>query len=389
MNAEVELIKTTIKKAINPIEQWRHEGVDFAAVNWEVFKELVLYHELTPFAYLVIKDYNSFLPGNLLEFLKQCYYCELVHCEHLWRKFLLIQDAFQQAQTVMVPLKGIALLADVYTQRPLRSMVDIDLLVREENIQKAEEILYDLGYRKELFGLKEKYWRKSQCHIVFRKEGKEGKEGLIELHWSLDFKRKHRTILPALWKRIIEVNVENRTMQLLSCEDTFFSLALHQRRFGKPLCFKNVLDAILLLHKYATHFDWDYVVKESRTGEMCSTTFFLLAQIKFLTEIAIPKLVIEDLDIPLWKRRLIQRFIEKNTFLPSLNLKIKDLYLKSHFLLYDSLWEPTEYILNIPKEQFANYFSLDIDAKRTDFFYRNRLFYIPLKVIFNLISKTK
>lgn len=124
---------------------------------------------------------------------------------------------------------------------------------------------------------------------------------------------------------------------LLSPEDTFFSLALHKRRFGRALSLKNVLDSALLLSKYKDKFDWDYIITNSNKQRMNATVFFMLSQIRFLLDMDMP--LIKKIAIAFWKKRLINRFIEKNTFsFPKLCL-CKDIYTKTHFLLYDSIWE--------------------------------------------------
>lgn len=388
MTSEINLIKLIIRTMIGSKKERIGNLLSPKSINWERFKDLIIYHELTPFVYLALKSSDSFLPQELERFLENNYYCALVRCQNLWQEFLRISRAFEQARVNLVPIKGVALLGDIYTQMPIRPMTDTDLLVKEGDLLKAESIFYDLGYRKELYGLKEEYWRKSQCHITFYKK-KEAKAPFVELHWGLDFKRRNRFILSELWERIREINVNGKSIKLLSPEDTFFSLTLHNRRFGRTLCLKNAYDTILLLDKYNHKFDWDYVLEASKIYDMRSTVYFILYQAKLLTETNIPEYVWKGLKLTIWKRRIIQRFIEKNTFLSNKDIQSKNLYLRSHFFLYDNLWEPIDYILNIPQEQFAKFYGLDTYDKKTEFFYKNRLFCIPLKTIIDKINNAR
>ena len=384
MSNEVDLVKFVLRQMIGDNGGWSKDLLNSGQISWERFKQHIIYHELTPFAYLALKTYNSFLPPDLTEFLKKNYYYTLLRCQRLWQEFLRIAMAFEQARITLLPIKGLALLKDIYTDKPARPIVDIDLLVREDDLQRAEAIIYDLGYKKALCGLQEQYWRRRQSHIAFYKK-ENGKLSLIEVHWSLDFKRKNRDILPELWARIREVNVDGREIQLLSPEDTFFSLALHNRRYGKALCLKSIYDLILLLNKYADRFNWDYVLRQSKEYNICSTVFFALYQAKFVSGLNLAEDVWKGLNIHSWKKRIVQCFIEKNTFLPEQNSRGKSLYLKSHFLLYDSLWEPADYILNIPQEQFAKFYQLKPYDKRTVFLYRWRFFYIFFRSASNLL----
>ena len=115
---------------------------------------------------------------------------------------------------------------------------------------------------------------------------------------------------------------------------------------------------------------------------MRSSLFFLLWQVRLLSDTSVPEYVYKQLKLPALKRTAIRRFIETNTFAGiDSEGSNKKLYLKSHFLLYDTLREPVNYILNIPREQFAMFYNLRPYDKKTDFFYKNRLFYIPYMAV--------
>jgi hypothetical protein len=382
MKPEAKLILSVIEHTINKNKKEEiNKLVNSCKFNWQKFIELISYHELVSFAYLVFKE-RSFLPPDLFNIFKRAYYYNLIRNQRMWKEFLRILAAFEYNKLSLLPIKGVSFLYDIYSQLPVRPMADIDVLVREEDLAKAEDIFCNLGYKKELHGFKEEYWRNEQCHFAF--SNGENKDAFsVELHWSLDFKRKGRAILPEIWERTRVITVDNRKIRLLSPEDALFSIALHNRRFGKPLCLKYVYDTILLLEKYSSTFDWDYVFRMCREYETFSPVYFILYQTKLLFAIKSDCDIWKELKIPFWKRKVIHRFIEKNTF-SSLQylLAIKNLYLKSHFLLYDSLKEPVQYIFRIPKEQFAKFYALQPYDKKTDFFYRNRILYMPLKAIF-------
>jgi len=385
MNKENNLFLDVMKNSIRGgnLEEIT-EQLSQNKIDWKLFKEFLVFHELSPFAYLVFKDLATLLPDDLMQSLKHDYYSVLFSCEYLWNEFLRISIAFEQAGIDILPMKGVGFLADIYLERPVRSMVDIDLLVREECLSTAEDLLNGLGYRKELYGLKESYWRESQYHIAFHKR-EERRAPFVELHWDIDYKRRKRGILSGLWERTREARIGSRNIKLFSPEDSLFSLALHNRRLGKVLSLKNVFDAALLLDKYT--IDWDYMASKAKDNNICATLFFGFYQIKYFFDADIPECVWKELGVPERKQRAIQSFIEENTFLrANNNLKNKNLYLKSHFLLYDTIWEPINYILNIPQEQFAKFYGMKPYEKKTEFLYRNRLFYIPFKALSRIAS---
>lgn len=352
-------------------------------INWKRFKELLIYHELIPFAYLIIKNHSLHLPSDFRELLKNNYYLSLIRYQKILKEFLKISSVFNQAAIPLLPIKGVSFLEDIYFQYPVRPMADIDLLTKEEDFKKAERILTELGYQKELYGLKEEYWLTHQYHITFHPALRDRRASIVELHWSLDYKRKGINLLPELWQRTRYININGNQIKVLSPEDAFLSLVLHNRRFGKLLCFKNIFDIAMILKKYASHFDWNYLLKQSRKYKLCQAVYFVLYQLKLTLDWDTEKFIGQELGIARWKKKVTERLIKGNLFL----MQPKELFLKSHFLLYDNLWEPTAYILNIPQEQFAKFYGFEPYAKKTKFLYHLRFFYIPFELISALIRK--
>ena len=99
-----------------------------------------------------------------------------------------------------------------------------------------------------------------------------------------------------------------------------------------------------------------------------------------------PGYVLRGLKVSAIKKRLIRGFISENTFLPGLSETGKARNLKSHFLLYDTFFEPVGYIVNIPLEQFAKYYCFPLRARRTRVLHRFRLFFIPWNYIVNKVN---
>lgn len=385
--AEVKLIRLIADKSAEKNTLIR-DLLERESVNWKRFEELVTYHGLAPFFYFSLKDYKASLPGHILEFLKKSYHSSFASSQFIWNEFLRIYGAFEKAQVRILPLKGVSFLCDIYKEIQARPMADIDLLLREEDFPRAEEIFYALGYRKELYGLKEEYYREKQYHISFYPVEKRIKSAiLVELHWSLDYKRGGRSLYPELWEKIRPIVSGRRKINVLSPEDAFLSLTLHNRRFGITLSLKNVFDAVMLLDKYSDSFDWGYCLGIMKKYGLRSTVFFMLCQMRLLSDKNIPRSFHAAIGLSRRKRRLIKNFIERNTFPDSEETDTKRLYLKSHFLLYDSIKEPIDYILKIPQEQFASYYDLEPYDKKTEIFYKSRIIYTLFNLIKDQISK--
>ena len=270
-------------------------------------------------------------------------------------------------------------LARSYPESNLRCMTDIDILVRQEDFNQAQDSLLEMGYQKELNQLREDYWRQKQCHIAFNKG-----TFLVEVHWGLDFKRGKDVILPHIWERIKELEIGEHTINVLSAEDAFFAFALHLRRFGNILSLKQVLDVARITQE-SPDFNWDYVLEESYKGRMCATVYFILTQARLFTNINMPQGILEKLGLPWWHRALIAKFITQYTF--EMRASLKKNYLKAHLLLYDSIKDSVRYLINIPYEQFCKFYDLKPYTAKSNLFYQGRLVYVPTKKILQCLLR--
>lgn len=356
-------------------------------IRWEEFNRLVFYHELFSFGHIFFRELSETLPKEETKLLSDKYYECVSYLFCLIEEFKRIAGVFNEQKIMCVPLKGTAfLMNNMYAEKSyLRPMGDIDILVRKADFPLVEVKMESLGYKKDLMGLKESYWKDKGYHLGFRRQGDGGFSYLVEVHWALDYPR-NRPILSSLWDRIHKVDVEGLMVCFLSPEDTLFSLALHQRRFGKMLCLKNSSDAAFLIGKHGPGLDWDYLLREADVGKMRLTLYFMLMQAKILLGTPIPSFALEALKVPGYKRWLIKQFITKYAFayglgLPGSKINIKSLYLRNHFLIYDTIWEPLIAAFNAPKEQFSNFYGLEAYNKKTALLYFLRFFYIPLRGI--------
>ncbi len=356
------------------------------SVNWEYFNKFLAYHELHSFAYTCFKEHGVLLPSDEEDLLKKTHYFVLARLAEQENEFLLIADIFRDQGLDLLPLKGSAFLIDnLYADKAgLRPMVDIDVLVKNEKFPQAERLLETLGYRKDLGGFKEDYWKKKNYHIAFVKQVN-GKKlpGQLEMHWLLDYPGKI-SLLPMLWGRIRKLKFGKREISLLSPEDTLFCLALHLRRFGNVLSLKSACDFARLLSQYK-YLDWDYILKEAENGQLRACLYFRLIQASLLFNIRVPDSMLNNLCLANYKRRLIGGFILQNTFLGTIETTRSN-FLKNHFLVYDHFWEPVSMIINMPQEQFAKFYRLAPYSMWTFLWYRLRFLYFPY-YLFVLVLK--
>lgn len=370
-----DTIKEELEKLVEEIEN-----------NLKRFLNLCQYHEIVPFVYNNLKRIDTPKAKNLLELFKNYYYYEVSRAIYLENEYFALIKKLQEENIDFISLKGIAFYKDIYPDLNFRSMVDIDILVHEGDLKRVEEILKEVGYEKDLEGLSEDYWLKDHCHLRFRRD-----KVLLEIHWDLAFRIPREIKIPQLWERTKEIEFNGFKIKTLSPEDNIICLALHQRRFNKPLCLKNVLDLVALLNKYKD-IDWDYLIEISYKNGMLSSVYFLLLQAKLVLEAPISEALLSQFKISWFKRNLMAKIILENTFSEKLfdDEKRKSLYFKLNFLLYDNLFEFLKYLSWIPQEKFAKFCKFEPYAQKTKIIYKLRWFYLPIKILNNwCISKIR
>ncbi len=345
--------------------------------TWDYIIEFCSYHELYP---ILFTKFNHLLPPEKQNLLKSAYYLSIARNMVLMDEFLKLKMGLQTRGIQFLPLKGIDFLNTIYPDFNLRSMADIDILVPENKVNDCEATLKALGYKKILGGVKENYWIKYHCHFMYGKTSS-GMNIHLELHWALDFKRFQNISFEHLWTRRRKITAEDTEIYVLSPEDTLIALALHQRRFHKPLILKNIIDGYLILKNY--NIDWGYLMDTAYRYRLRVTLNLLLNVIEEVYGINF-KHIKDSLRVKNFadriQNKIIRNYIYNTEMFTNYHIQ-KRIYFYLYFFLYDSWWELLYYLFFISPEKFAKFFNLPIYSFKNNLCYKLRLFYVPFKFL--------
>jgi len=164
-------------------------------------------------------------------------------------------------------------------------MVDIDILVQEKDLLRAEKEILRLGYQKQLKNLSENYWRKYQCHFQFYSCKK---KIILELHWLLAPPRPNKLNLNETWGRSKIQTVNHTEILTLSLEDMLLSLFLHICKnisSLQNLKLRNLCDIHQLITQYNHELDWEYILKKIGSWKIKGAAYYIysLTRIHFAT----------------------------------------------------------------------------------------------------------
>lgn len=166
-----------------------------------------------------------------------------------------ITKAFEQAGIRHQLLKG-AILKEIYPSPLMRDMSDIDMVVYDENFDRAVKVLEDMGYINE--GL-------VKHHMIFSQDGCIS----VELHWCL-FDEQVGKAQYLYFKDFRAKLVEGTSYTYeFSHEDFYVYMIAHMaKHFFETGCgIRNLVDIYVYLGKYGDSLDRAYIDEElSRCG---------------------------------------------------------------------------------------------------------------------------
>jgi hypothetical protein len=191
-----------------------------------------------------------------------------------------ILTAYDAAGIQVLLVKGIALANFAYSDPELRPMRDIDLLVSQDKLLQAQQILHDLGWRPEEHDLPDDYYHLPPLGKIL-----DGLPVTIELHRNLLplHARYPRWPLEKSWNAARAGRINGRVFHTLSLEDTLRSVYLHG--FQAPLTYEpfrliHVADMVTLTEKYLDVMNWEHIRKEEPTLPAVISRFHFLTPLQ-------------------------------------------------------------------------------------------------------------
>lgn len=242
-------------------------------VNWQALVGLAQQHSVRPILLQSLKSvcWDAIPQTTKLE-LEQFSRANVQKNLLFTRELLRIFDLFQQNRIPTATFKGPVLALSVYGGLALREFSDLDLLVRESDLCKAENVLAACGYQADF---PDKDYRSAfvsyQGQLAFR----HGKTGIsIDLHWRLSSKGVAFPIQSTeIWPRLEQVKIAGRTVSTLPRDDLVLFLAAHGTKEGWS-SLGWVCDFAQLLRN-AHDIDWAAIIE--RAQRSYSSRMLLLA----------------------------------------------------------------------------------------------------------------
>jgi len=237
---------------------------------------------------------------------------------HRIRYVLFVETAqrvlalFQNHDIPVIPLKGIALAKELYPYPEDRPMGDIDLLVPEDQFDRAIGLLTDMGFR---VAEGETAFRLQDVHPTVRPflPGAltlvDARGVVIDLHWHLSsdpwFRAPRRIPMTEIWQRARPAAHRDDLPGAWEL-DPVDALAYLCLNVGRD-AFRSLqglldVDRFLRQHTVQKLWPWSVFVQRCQQWRIAACAFYVLITIRFLFDTPAPLEVLNALEPGRWSR---------------------------------------------------------------------------------------
>jgi hypothetical protein len=116
--------------------------------DWKLFERIALQTKLASLCYhTVVRKYALAIPKATAEFLQRVYIKILAKNIAIMKEFTDLKEILNRSEIDYIPLKGVRLIEELYTDLGLRHISDIDLLFRTEDTKKVRDVFRKNGYK--------------------------------------------------------------------------------------------------------------------------------------------------------------------------------------------------------------------------------------------------
>jgi hypothetical protein len=231
--------------------------------DWAGFLALVHRHKLISVAYtLLVEHAGDLVPSEIRTELKKQkllgWKTALVYATELLR----LNKEFQGEGIDLLPLKGITLSLRLFGDPGMRHVRDLDLLVRPEDVDRADRILGATGYQRVAPQLESSPGRRKlqlrhERHFEYYRADLQVR---IELHWRWEMLSAER--VSDLWRHSVAMKWQGQEIKILDDEALLLTLCDHGalHRFTR---IKWLSDCVMML-TVEGGCDWDRLLKSAR-----------------------------------------------------------------------------------------------------------------------------
>jgi hypothetical protein len=263
----------------------------------------------------------SRLPVSAARQLRLTYYYNAARNEALYRTIRRIQIIFKAAGIHVILLKGAALAGIAYSERAIRPMSDVDLLVRPEDLPSSERQLRQIGYVRFIERASQQPNENFEYHAVYVNKEQGVATPRLEMHWNLDRQsRPFQVDIEGLWRRAMPVLIGGFEYAMLSPEDCLLHACLHACKHGLT-SLRSLCDISAIIEHWKERIEWPSLQARSHEWKVQNYAYLPLRLARDLFDTEIPASVLNNLKAGQFDSRVIasvkRELLEAGTNVPT------------------------------------------------------------------------
>ena len=222
-------------------------------INWNDIVKLAEIHNVQGMIYIALQNSSVEIPSEVLNTLNKAFVATVTYSVQQEMEMERVKSAFKKANVDMVLMKGY-LIKKYYPSSELRTMGDVDFLIRAGDRQKSDEVLKSIGFE---FVEKESgasVWNYIKGNV------------LLEVHTSIIYQQLFLGIDYSKYFSNVFNYIEEKSPNIYEMKPEYHFIyvlvhfAKHLYRVGSGI--RMVMDVVVLLNKCGKDYDWDFIWKE-------------------------------------------------------------------------------------------------------------------------------
>ncbi len=318
LSTEDKLLLYCSRLSINGDVRYKIIEILSNPLDWNYIVECSMKQGITPLFYWNLKKISNGndVPSEVMKNLEKMYYSNLARNMLLYDELNKILKVFNKAGIDVIVLKGAFLAEEIYKNIGLRPMGDIDLLVKEKDLQKANVELTKLKYAVATIFLTKSH---EQFQTVLNNELafiQQNKKIFIEIHWDIQPHHSNFKVdIDNLWENAKPIKIADTETLTLASEDMLQHLCLHLDKHingGSPKPLRDYCDIAEVIRYYKETINWDYLLQNSKDYGIEEPIFQNLSIANKYFEVFIPENILSELEPVKYKASFEEIF--KGTF---------------------------------------------------------------------------
>lgn len=300
LSPEERLLLLCARRTMAAAQQAQARALATGPLDWAALVQKAAWHRLSALLRHHLRAMDGVaIPAAASQALDEVYRLNLARSLSQRAELGRLLDALAERRIPAVLLKGSVLRELVYRNPALRTMNDIDLLVREEHLETVDRLIQDMGYTPH--GSQETQARTRAEHRHLPILLGQQRHVWFEVHHRLTRRDSPLQFdTGALWARAQRVTLAGRPALALCPEHMLLHLCVHfllDRRYSSLAALAQLCDIRETLEAYPPGVDWEALMAEAARMGLQVPLYYGLAFAVRLLDARVPPWALEGLDV--------------------------------------------------------------------------------------------